>query len=105
MQSPGGKDRKLAAVEAEIARERAESLARGAQRLRATLGTLRGFDAGTPVPGKDRAQLVHEASDACIGYLIQREIMGFGAQDAQAIRKDFQVPEDVWTRMGAMRHS
>jgi hypothetical protein len=32
-------------------------------------------------------------------------VVGLGAQDAQAIRKDFQVPQDVWNSMGALRRS
>jgi hypothetical protein len=105
-QTSGSKDKKVAAVQAEIARERAESLARGAQRLRTTLSTLRDADAGTaPAKGKDRAQLLAEASEACLAYLVQREIMGLGAQDAQAVRKEFQVPPDVWNSMGALRRS
>jgi len=93
---------KLAAVESEIARERAESLSRGAQRLRSSLDNLRQFDAGQPTQ-MSREQLLHDASSACLSYLVQREIMGFGAQDAHAIRKDFAVPGDVWNRMGAIR--
>jgi hypothetical protein len=98
------KEKKLAAVEAEIARERAESLGRSARRLRSTLDALRKFDAGTE-NSKSRVQLVSEASEACLAYLVQREFMGFGAQDAKAVRKDFSVPEDVWNAMGAIRRA
>jgi hypothetical protein len=97
----GGKAKKLAAVETEIARERAESLARGVQRLRSTLAALRGFDAGA-IAGKERARLVSEAAQACLAYLVQREVMGLGAQDATAIRTEFEVPQEVWNNMGAM---
>jgi uncharacterized protein DUF6665 len=96
------KESKLKAVESEIARERAESLGRGAQRLRSSLDNLRQLDAGEPTH-KSREQLVFEASTACLAYVVQREIMGFGAQDAQAIRTDFAVPGEVWDRMGAIR--
>jgi hypothetical protein len=95
------KEQRLAAVNAEIARERAQSLSRGSQRLRATLESLRRFDSGTAV-GKPRSQLVTEASEACLAYLVQREIMGFGAQDAEAIRREYGVPRDVWNAMGAL---
>jgi hypothetical protein len=96
------KEKKLASVEAEIARERAESLARGAQRLRTSLAALRSFDAGTPGP-KPRPQLVAEASEACLALVVQREVMGLGARDAESLRKDFEVPPDVWNAMGAHR--
>jgi hypothetical protein len=98
------KEKKLAAVEAEIARERAESLGRSAQRLRSTLEALRELDAGTE-NSKSRELLVSDASEACLAYLVQREFMGFGAQDANAVRKDFSVPEDVWNAMGAIRRA
>jgi len=97
------KEQKLASVQSEIARERAESLARGSQRLRATLDRLRELDGGASVIGNNRSQLVAAASEACFAYLIQREIMGFGAQDAEAVRRDFQVPQEVWSGMGAIR--
>jgi hypothetical protein len=96
------KEKKLAAVEAELARERAESLARGAQRLRASLAALRSFDAGTTGP-KPRRQLLAEASEACLSLLVQREVLGLGARDADSMRKEFEVPQDVWNAMGAHR--
>jgi uncharacterized protein DUF6665 len=95
------KEQRLAAVTAEIARERAESLSRGSLRLHATLEALRRFDSGTP-SGKPRSQLVTEASEACFAHLVQREIMGFGAQDAEAIRREYGVPRDVWNALGAL---
>jgi hypothetical protein len=93
-------EQKLQAVETEIARERAESLGRSTRRLRSALETLRHFDAGA-VTEKSREQLVSAAAEACLAYLVQREFMGLGAQDAIAIRKDFAVPMEVWNQMGA----
>ena len=94
------KEQRLNAVNAEIARERAESLSRGSTKLRVSLDVLKRFDAGTPT-GKTREQLVVEASDACLSYLVQRESMGFGRQDADAIRREYGVPSEVWNAMGA----
>ena len=100
----GVKEQKLASVQSEIARERAESLARGSRRLRASLDKLRELEAGAAAGiGDNRSQLVAAASEACLAHLIQREFMGFGAQDAESIRRDFQVPQEVWSGMGAMR--
>ena len=96
------KEKKLASVQAEIARERAESLSRGAHRLRAALAALRKFDAGTR-GAKPRAHLVAEASEACLALLVQREVLGLGFKDAEAMRKDFDIPTDVWNAMGARR--
>jgi hypothetical protein len=98
------KEKKLAAVEAEIARERAESLGRSSQRLRTTLTAVRTFDAGTRGT-KPRAQLVAEASEACLALLVQGEVLGFGSRDAEEMRRDFEIPEDVWNAMGARRAS
>ena len=98
------KEKKLASVEAEIARERAESLSRGAHRLRAALASLRKYDAGTHGK-KPRTQLVSEASEACLALLVQREVLGLGTKDAEALRKDFEVPQEVWNAMGAHRAS
>jgi len=99
------KEKKLASVQAEIARERAESLSRGAQRLRAALSGLRTFDAGTR-GSKSRAQLVTEASEACLALLVQREVLGLGStRDSEAMRRDFEIPADVWNAMGARRAS
>ena len=98
------KEKKLASVQAEIARERAESLTRSSQRLRAALANLRTFDAGTH-GSKPRSQLVTEASEACLALLVQREVLGFGLKDAEAVRKDFEIPQDVWNAMGARRAS
>lgn len=98
------KQQKLAAVQAEIARERAESLSRASVKLRGTLESLYRFDAGA-AGSEARAQLVLEASQACLAYLVQREIMGFGAQDADAIRREYNVPSEVWNAMGALPRS
>ncbi|HVY80004.1 MAG TPA: DUF6665 family protein [Steroidobacteraceae bacterium] len=89
-------------MQAEIARERAESLARGSQRLQRALAALRSFDAGAR-GAKSRAQLVADASDACLALLVQREVMGLGAKDADALRRDFDIPREVWNAMGARR--
>jgi len=99
------KEKKLASVQAEIARERAESLSRGSQRLRAALAALRTFDNGTRGT-KPRAQLVAEASEACLALLVQREVLGLGShRDAESMRRDFEIPMDVWNAMGARRAS
>ena len=98
------KQRKHSAVEAEIARERAEALGQSGTRLRAALDALSAFDAGAR-GRKTRATLITEAAQACLGYLVQREAMGLGMHDAQAARREFKVPEEVWNAMGAVeRH-
>ena len=91
------KEKKLAAVESEIAAERAASLGRTEKRLKKTLDAIRRFDAGE-LKGKQRERLLSEASEACLGYVVQREVLGLPAAD---VRKDYRVSDEVWNRMGA----
>jgi hypothetical protein len=84
-------------VEAEIAGEMAASLGLAAQRMEKALAALKYHDAGKK-KGKSRARLVAEAAEACHAYVIQREIVGLGAQTA----KELGVPAEVWRRMGAV---
>lgn len=91
------KEKKLAAVESEIAAERAASLGRAERRLKKALEAIRRFDAGE-LKGKTRERLVSEASEACLGYVVQREMLGLPAAD---VRKDYGVSDEVWNRMGA----
>jgi hypothetical protein len=93
------KEKKQAAVEAEIAAERAASLGRSERRLKKTLDAIRRFDAGE-LRGKNRERLLSEASEACLGYVVQREVLGLPAAD---VRKEYGVPDEVWNRMGASR--
>jgi hypothetical protein len=85
-------------VEAEIAGEMAASLGLAAQRLEKALEALRKHDAGKKKQGKSRARLVTEAAEACHAYVIQREVVGLGAQSA----KELGVPGEVWRRMGVV---
>lgn len=90
-------DKKHSAVESEIAAERAAALGRTEIRLKKALEAIRRFDAGER-KGKKRERLVSEASEACLGYVVQREMLGLPAADVQ---KDYGVPDEVWNRMGA----
>jgi hypothetical protein len=91
------KEKKHAAVESEIAAERAASLGRTERRLRTTLEALRRFDAGE-LKGKQRERLLSDASEACLGYVVQREALGLPTAD---VRKEYGVSDEVWNLMGA----
>jgi hypothetical protein len=95
------KEKKLAAVQSEIAVERAASLGRADARLRKALEAVRRFDAGE-LRGKKREPLLNEASEACLGYVVQREALGLPAAE---VRKDYCVTDEIWNRMGATRPS
>ncbi len=91
------KEKKLAAVESEIAAERAASLGRTEKCLKKALDAIRRFDAGE-LTGKKRERLVSDASEACLGYVVQREALGLPTAD---MRKEYGVTDEVWNCMGA----
>jgi hypothetical protein len=90
------KEKKVAAVEAEIAAERAAALGRTETRLRKALETMRRFDAGE-LRGKKRETLLNEASEACLSYVVQREALGLPSAD---VRKEYGIPDEIWNSMG-----
>lgn len=99
-----------AEVQKEIAAERAASLGIAGRKLRNTLQALRKFDAETASAAvrkgdPKRTRLVEKAADACHAYVVQRELLGFGQDDAELIRREYEVPPEVWNRMGAVPHS
>src|SRR5262245_51219508 len=94
-----GSEKKLTAVQNEIAAERAAALGRTETRLKKALEAVRRFDAGE-LRGKKREPLLNEASEACLSYVVQREALGLPAAD---IRADYHVTDEIWNRMGASR--
>jgi hypothetical protein len=96
----GMKERKIAEIEMEFNAERAASLGRTAQRLQGALEALQRFDSGAPAD-KSRPELVAEASNACLDYLVQREALGFGTADREFIRQEYHIPQEVWRGMGS----
>ena len=93
------KEKKLTAVESEIAAERAAALGRTEMRLKKALEAVRRFDAGE-LRGKKRERLLDEASEACLSYVVQREALGLPSTD---LRKEYGVSDEVWNSMGAIR--
>lgn len=94
-----------AGIEKEIAAERAAALGVAARRLRTALQALKTFDdeagAGTRKTAAHRTRLVQKAAEECHAYVVQRELLGFGREDAAFVRREYQVPPEVWNRMGA----
>ena len=93
------KEKKLAAVQAEIAAERAAALGRTEARLTKALDAVRRFDAGE-LKGKQRERLLDDAAEACLSYVVQREAIGLPAVE---IRNDYCVTDEIWNRMGVTR--
>jgi hypothetical protein len=98
------------ALDYEIAQEQAAALGRLGRALEAALAALAGYDrvqgegredlaalasSGTAV----RARLVRDASYALWSFIIQREASGL--RDERQIVRDYGVPGEVWSRMGA----
>lgn len=83
-----------AAIEHEIAAERANSIGAAEARVIKTLGVLRDSPA-------DRAAALGDAQDAVWSYFVQRELIGF-RRHADVIR-DLQIPGEVLAGLGAVR--
>ena len=109
LESPPMRKVNHAEVEKEIAAERAAALGLATRRLRAAIQALEKFDAeaasGAGKGDAGRMRLVQKASEACHAYVVQRELLGFGRDDAAQVRREYHVPPEVWTRMGAVPSS
>jgi hypothetical protein len=95
------KEKKLAAVEAEIAAERAAALGRTETRLKKALDALRRCDAGE-LAARKRASLLNEATEACLSYVVQREALGLPSTN---VRSEYGVTDEVWNRLGVTQTS
>jgi hypothetical protein len=100
--------KKLNAVESEIAGERAASLGRAGMRLRAAIENLRSFDLRNANAADRHAssiarrkELVDVAADALGTYVVQREALGL--HDANLIASEYQVPPEIWNFIGIKR--
>ncbi|CAA9301667.1 MAG: hypothetical protein AVDCRST_MAG68-500 [uncultured Gemmatimonadetes bacterium] len=85
--------RNVESVQAEIAQEKAASLARMATRLQDALNRLEAHDAP-----EGRPALVAQAGEALWYYVIQREACGL--RGMESILREFRVPREVQLRMG-----
>jgi hypothetical protein len=94
-------DNPAAALDYEIAQEKASTLGRLGRALEAALAALREFDAQEPPPDarKARRALVAEAGHALWLFVVQREALGL--RDTRQLMRDYRVPAEVQHRMGA----
>lgn len=97
-------DNPAAALDYEIAQEKASTLGRLGRALEAALAALREFDAqphDDPAEAKPvRRALVANASQALWHFVVQREALGL--RDSRQVMRDYRVPVDVQHRMGAI---
>ena len=93
-----------AALDYEIAQEKASTLGRLGRALEAALAALQTFDAETIEPNpesrKERRALVARAGHALWMFVVQREALGL--RDSRQVMRDYRVPADVQNRMGLL---
>jgi hypothetical protein len=94
-----------AALDYEIAREKASALGRLGRRLEAALAALAAFDAqadeeviGSSERRDQRAALVAAAGEVLWSFIVQREACGL--RDSVRAMRDYGVPAEVRLRMG-----
>ena len=90
--------RNVESVQAEIAQEKAASLARVATRLVDAVTRLEEHDAAPASGPEERARLVSAAGEALWYFVVQREACGLRGMDG--VLRDFRVPCEVHLRMG-----
>ena len=91
----------LEGIQAEIAQEKAAALSRAATRLQDALTQLQAFDRMPPPDGEasiERKRLISDAGEALWYYAVQREACGL--RDVEYVLREFQVPREVYLRMG-----
>jgi hypothetical protein len=89
----------VAALDYEIAQERASALGRLGRALETALAALSDYDNRSGERDAARAQLVQEASDALWYFMVQREACGL--RDPRPVLRHYGVPPEVYARMGA----
>jgi hypothetical protein len=97
-------DNPAAALDYEIAQEKASTLGRLGRALEAALAALRDFDAEPrePTAGarQERRALVGQAGHALWLFVVQREALGL--RDSRKVMRDYRVPAEVQARMGVL---
>ena len=97
-------DNPAAALDYEIAQEKASALGRLGRGLEAALAALRDFDAEgrepSPEAREGRRALVAQAGHALWLFVVQRESVGL--RDTRQLMRDYRVPGEVQARMGLL---
>ena len=97
-------DNPAAALDYELAQEKAFTLGRLGRALEAALAALHEFDAQADGASADRWQerraLVARAGQALWMFVVQREALGL--RDSRQLMRDYRVPAEVQNRMGVL---
>ena len=91
------RDSGSSALDYEILAEKAQTLGYLGRRLEQALDGLHRFEGAA----ENRAALLDEAANRAWALMVQRELCGF--RDWDRVVKDFAIPRDVATRLGAIR--
>ena len=96
-------DNPAAALDYEIAQEKASTLGRLGRALEAALAALRDFDAqpreASAEARQTRRALVMDAGHALWLFVVQRESLGL--RDTRQLMRDYRVPGEVQNHIGA----
>jgi hypothetical protein len=102
--APKHPDNPAAALDYEIAQEKASTLGRLGRALEAALAALREHDAQQdetmPESREIRRALVAQAGHALWMFVVQRESIGL--RDSRQLMRDYRVPAEVQGRMGML---
>jgi hypothetical protein len=103
LRPPQGSSRptQVVTLDYEIAQEQASALGRLGRALETALAALSAHEAAHPEVDSERARLVQDASDALWLFMVQREACGL--RDPKPVLRDYQVPTEVYLRMGIFR--
>ena len=95
-------DNPAAALDYEIAQEKASTLGRLGRGLESALDALRAFDAqqNGDAAREQRRALVAQAGHALWLFVVQRESVGL--RDTRQLMHDYRVPGEVQARMGML---
>jgi hypothetical protein len=95
-------DSPAAALDYEIAQEKASTLGRLGRGLEKALDALRDFDTqhDNDAAREQRRTLVAQAGHALWLFVVQRESIGL--RDTRQLMRDYRVPGDVQARMGLL---
>jgi hypothetical protein len=95
-------DNPAAALDYEIAQEKASTLGRLGRGLEKALDALRDFDAqpNSSAMREQRRALVAQAGHALWLFVVQRESVGL--RDTRQLMRDYRVPGEVQARMGML---
>lgn len=93
------KSEKLTAIELEIVKEQATSLGRAGRKLRLALEEYEKKKEGCDSERKDA--LIENVSQGVWELILQREFTGFLHGNLEWIKKHYDIPEEVYSRLGS----